>query len=119
MVVDDMSTSRALIVQALEEIGIRNVSTASGGVEAIGALTVSPVHLVISDFNMPGIDGLGLLEKLRMSPTTSRIGFIIVTGRMDSAMVSKGQKLNLNNIISKPFSVVDMRACIEKVVGRL
>jgi len=67
MVVDDMSTSRALITQALEELAIRHVSSSADAVAALQALAKSPVHLVISDVNMPGMDGLGLLRELRQT----------------------------------------------------
>jgi len=58
MVVDDMSTSRGLITQALEAFGVRNVSTAENGADALELLAKSPVHMVISDYNMPNMDGL-------------------------------------------------------------
>ena len=119
MVVDDMSTSRGLILQALETIGIAHVSAASGGQEAFDALRQAPVHLVISDFNMPGMDGIELLQLLRQNNATQRAGFIIVTGRNDPQILARGQPLGLNNLIEKPFTPVEMRKCIERVVGRL
>ncbi len=64
MVVDDTSVSRALIVDALDQMGVRGVVIAKDGATALQALTTKPVHLVISDMNMPGLDGLGLLKAL-------------------------------------------------------
>ncbi len=119
MVVDDMSTSRALISQALEEIGIWKYSAENDGTSALEKLVAQPVHLVISDFNMPRMDGLQLLEALRLNRTTQRIGFILVTGRADRTVLERGQKLGLNNFIKKPFTTSGMKACIERVVGRL
>ena len=75
MVVDDMSISRALITQSLEEIGVKNVGTESDPKAALGKLAAQPVHLVISDMNMPGMSGLDLLDALRHNRTTQRIGF--------------------------------------------
>ncbi|MFV2033751.1 MAG: response regulator [Halocynthiibacter sp.] len=119
MVVDDMSTSRGLILQALEAIGVNHVTSASGGQDAIDAIRVSPVHLVISDFNMPGMDGIQLLERIRQDCATQRLGFIIVTGRADQQILIRGQPLGLNNLIEKPFSAIEMKTCIERVGGRL
>ena len=119
MVVDDMSTSRALITQALDWMGIRNYQTQNDGAAALAQLTRQPCHLVISDYNMPAMDGLALLQNLRQHAATRGIGFILVTGRADKAMVQRGQQLGMNNFIQKPFEPPAMRSCIEQVVGRL
>lgn len=119
MVVDDMTVSRGLLEQALDEIGIRNVVFEREGASALRRLAASPVHLVISDFNMPGMDGLGLLEGLRSNKSTQRIGFILVTGKPDREVLVRGQKLGMNNYLAKPFSTQALRVCIEKVVGPL
>ena len=119
MVVDDMSTSRGLITQALDDIGIFNVQTENDGKSALGRLVKSPVHLVLSDLNMPGLDGLGLLRALRQHPPTQKIGFILVTGSPNKELIQTAQKLGLNNMIKKPFTAESMKQCIERVVGRL
>jgi len=119
MVVDDMSVSRALIVQALEWMGIRNIVTENDGDSAFRTLSARPVHLVISDYNMPGADGLALLKGLRLNQSTQKIGFILVTGRADKQVLQQGQSLGMNNYITKPFEPQAMKSCIERVVGRL
>ncbi|GHD99348.1 chemotaxis protein CheY [Defluviimonas sp. 20V17] len=119
MVVDDMSTSRGLLMQALDELGIRQVDYAADGRNALTKLAANPVHLVISDYNMPQMDGLHLLKALRENRTTSRIGFILVTGRADREIIETGQRLGMNNFLRKPFSTQQMRACIQAVVGAL
>lgn len=118
-VVDDMSTSRALITQALDWMGISNYNTQNDGAEALNFLTKQPSHLVISDYNMPGMDGLTLLQGLRQHAVTQAVGFILVTGRADQSIVTRGQQLGMNNFIQKPFEPGAMKACIEQVVGRL
>lgn len=119
MVVDDMSTSRGLITQALDSFGIRNVSTSENGVDALKALASRPVHLVISDYNMPQMDGLQLLQHLRSSPKTKGVGFILITGRAEQQIIDHGKKLGMNNYLKKPFEQSGLRSCIEAVVGRL
>lgn len=119
MVVDDMGVSRGLLVQAIEEMGIWKNQAENDGRAALAKLVADPVHLVLSDYNMPGMDGLELLAALRQNKSTSRIGFILVTGNPTADIVSRGKALGLNNIIKKPFSTASMKQCIESVVGRL
>lgn len=119
MVVDDMSTSRGILTQCLDELGIEKYEVENNGQAALSKLVASPVHLVLSDYNMPGMDGLGLLQSLRQTPVTSRIGFILVTGKPTPEIISTGQKLGMNNMIKKPFTTATMKQCIESVVGRL
>lgn len=119
MVVDDMAVSRGLVTQALEEIGVWNVLTESSGQAALNKIVANPVHLVLSDFNMPGMDGLGLLQALRQNRSTQQIGFILITGNPTPQMVEKGRALGLNNLVKKPFTTASLKQCIEMVVGRL
>jgi two-component system chemotaxis response regulator CheY len=119
MIVDDMSVSRALIAQSLDEIGIKHYATENDAKVALGKLAANPVHLVISDMNMPGMSGLQLLRALRSAKTTQRIGFILITGTPSPDIVKEGQQLGLNNLIRKPFTSATVKAAIESVVGKL
>lgn len=119
MVADDTSVSRALITDALDQIGIRNIAVARDGSQALNMLMTKPAHLVISDMHMPGLDGLALLKSLREFKPTSRIGFILVTGSADKTLVMRGRQFGLNNYLEKPFTVASMKAAIEAVVGKL
>ncbi len=119
MVVDDMSTSRGLITQALDAFGVRNVATAENGKQALQTLAAKPAHLVISDYNMPEMDGLQLLHYLRATPKTKGVGFVLITGRAEQQIIDHGKKLGMNNYLKKPFEPNDLRNCIEAVVGKL
>ena len=119
MIVDDMSVSRALIAQSLDEIGIKHYATENDAKVALGKLAANPVHLVISDMNMPGMSGLQLLRALRSAKTTQRIGFILITGTPSQEILREGQQLGLNNLIRKPFTSATVRTAIESVVGKL
>lgn len=119
LVVDDMATSRGLILNALDSFGITNVEYAENGLTAMQQIKKSPVHLVISDYNMPEMDGLRLLQHLRHDPATKGTGFILITGRADAQIVGTGKQLGMNNFLKKPFTPVEMRDCIEAVVGKL
>lgn len=119
MIVDDMGVSRGLLIQAIEEMGIWKNQAENDGRAAFAKLVADPVHLVLSDYNMPGMDGLELLKALRQNRSTARIGFILVTGNPTPDLVAKGKELGVNNIIKKPFTTESMKKCIESVVGRL
>lgn len=119
MVVDDMSTSRGLILQALDGFCLRNVQYASDGPSALSSLATRPVHLVISDYNMPSMTGLELLAALRKDAKLARVGFILITGKADREIIDTGKRLGMNNFIKKPFEPKDLLVTIEAVVGRL
>jgi two-component system chemotaxis response regulator CheY len=118
-VVDDTAVSRGLLVNALEEIGIRHIEVFKNGAEALEHLKKRPRHLVISDFNMPQLDGLGLLEGLRGYEPTARIGFVLVTGRSDATLIERGKKFHMNNYLEKPVDAPKMKHCIEAIVGSI
>lgn len=119
MVVDDMPTSRGLIVQSLEEMKVWNNTTENNGQSALETIAKKPVHLVLSDMNMPVMNGLELLAKLRANNATKGVGFILITGKPTADIVAKGRALGMNNMIKKPFTTQQLRACIEQVVGKL
>jgi len=119
MVVDDMPTSRGLIVQSLEEMKIWNNTTENNGQSALEKLTKQPVHLVLSDMNMPVMNGIELLRCLRANRATKGVGFILVTGKPTPELVATGRSLGMNNMIKKPFTTDQLKACIEQVVGPL
>ncbi|MCU0910824.1 MAG: response regulator [Rhodobacteraceae bacterium] len=119
MVVDDMTVSRGLVTQALNEMGVWNVDAETSARTALTRLAANPVHLVLSDYNMPGMDGLQLLEGLRTNRSTSRIGFILVTGTPTPELIDQGRRLGLNNMVKKPFTTASLKQSIEAVVGRL
>lgn len=119
MVVDDMSTSRGLILQALDSFGVQHVQSAADGASAMATLAKAPVHLVISDFNMPGMNGLELLKSLRSNAKLAKVGFILITGKPERSMIETGRTLGMNNFVTKPFEAKDLLKAIEAVVGRL
>jgi len=119
LVVDDMAVSRGLLTQALDQLRIDNYRYVGNGQEAIDFLNKTPVHLVISDYNMPVMDGLGLLKTIRTTAALAKLGFIMVTGSEDNSLIQKGAALGMNNFLRKPFDATGLQHCIEKVFGRL
>lgn len=119
LVVDDQLTMRALIRSALQEIGFRDIADAGDGEEGLKSLLSRPAQLVISDFNMPKLDGLGLLRAVRAHDGTKKAAFIMLTGRADKDLVQRAIQFGVNNYITKPFSPAQLRQKIEEVFGAL
>jgi two-component system chemotaxis response regulator CheY len=119
MIVDDMTTSRMLIRSALEELGITQVIFAVDGEQALKALMVQPVPLVISDYNMPKLDGVSLLRALRAYAPTSKCAFIMMTGKGDNELIAKTKPYGVSGFLAKPFTTETVKRHIEGVIGRL
>jgi len=119
MVVDDTSVSRLLLVDGLNEIGIKNIALAGDGEQALQLMMTNPCHIVFSDMNMPKLNGLQLLKALREYAPTRQCCFILVTGKGDRAMIEEGKKFGLNNFLAKPFTPATLKGAVEAVVGKL
>lgn len=118
-VVDDQLTIRSLVQVALNSIGITDVRLFSGASEALEKLRANPVHILFSDFNMPGMDGLELLRVIRSEDQFSKLVFILLTGRADKELVQRAIQLGANNFLVKPFTGAQLKSKIEQVVGPL
>lgn len=119
LVVDDQLTIRALVRSGLQQIGITQVDEAPDGEEALQALIARPVHMVITDYNLPKLDGLGLLRAIRAHPPIAKTGVIMLTGRADADLVKRAVQFGVNNYLVKPFTVATLKQKIEAVVGTL
>lgn len=119
IVVDDQMSMRSLIRTGLQQVGIIDVREYGTGEEAFNAMKAQPPHLIISDFNMPGWDGLTLLRTLRANPATRNCGFILLTGRADVDLVKRAIQFGANNYMVKPFTVATLKGKIEQIFGAL
>lgn len=119
LIVDDQLTSRALIRDGLQQLGITDIEMAADGEQALKMMLQRPVHLVISDLNMPKLDGLGFLRAVRANPPTKNAAFIMLTGRGDREMIETAVKCGVNNYLVKPFTQPSLKGAIEAVMGRL
>jgi len=119
VVVDDQLTMRALVRSGLQQIGITQVREFSGAAEALQNLAVQTTHMVISDFNMPDVDGLEFLRRMRADARFQNTAFILLTGRADKELVTRALQSGANNYLVKPFTVGVLKSKIEQVVGAL
>ena len=119
LVVDDQNSVRQMTRLTLGQLGINFVHEAENGVQAMETASLQPLDLVISDYNMPEMDGLGLLRAIRGHPTARKLPFILLTGRGDRELVMKAAQAGVNNYLVKPFTPAILREKIEQVMGKL
>lgn len=119
MVVDDQASMRAMIRRALQDFGFKDVRDKADPVEALSAVRSDRVHLIISDYNMPEMDGLQLLEAVRKDPVIGKTVFIMLTGSSDREIVQRAAALGVNNYVVKPFAPAALKEKIERVFGEL
>ncbi len=79
LVVDDFSTMRRIVRNLLKELGFNNVDEAEDGADALNKLRAGPIDFVISDWNMPNMDGLALLQNIRADSALAALPVLMVT----------------------------------------
>lgn len=119
LIVDDQNSVRQMTRITLEELGIRTIHEAENGKDAFQTATLQPIDLIISDYNMPEMDGLALLRAVRGHQALRKLPFILLTGRGDRELVVKAAQAGVNNYLVKPFTTPILREKIEQVLGKL
>jgi len=119
LTVDDQRSIRALVMNGLQDLGVKRMIEAENGQHALHILKHNPVHLVISDLNMPIMDGLQLLAAVRKDPALKSTAFIMLTSRGEVDLVKQAVQLGVNNYLTKPFALGMLRKKIEAVLGPL
>ena len=119
LVVDDSATIRATIRNELAQMGYLNVREAMDGVDAIEKLTTAeqkiPFALVISDWNMPNMTGVELLEKVRENFSLAKLPFILLTSENEVNQVATAISLNVSGYIIKPLGKGILKQKLEAV----
>ncbi|WP_432453175.1 MULTISPECIES: response regulator [unclassified Agarivorans] len=105
LVVDDSQTARRHISKVLENIGIRQVLVAEHGQQALALLEQHPVDLVITDYNMPVMDGAALIESLRQHPRFCDIPALMVTSENNGAKLDGVRQSGVSALVDKPFDI--------------
>jgi two-component system chemotaxis response regulator CheY len=119
LVADDQRMMRELVRSVLTDLGCRQVTECSDGAHAMRMLEGRSVNLIISDMNMPNMDGLEFLQAVRAHPTLSKTAFIMLTSRAETALVRRAIDLGVNNYVIKPFNAATLKGKIEAVLGPL
>jgi len=96
-----------------------SVLTAFDGAEAIRLLRAEPLDLLVSDIQMPGMDGLALLAEVRREPALARLPVIFMTARDDRASVRNGMTSGADDYLTKPFSTEELIQAMDARLRRL
>lgn len=116
MTVDDSRTMRDMVTYTLKEAGY-NVLEAEDGKEAMGVLTANKADVVITDLNMPNMDGISLIKNLRATPNYRATPILMLTTEADEAKKNAGREAGATGWIVKPFNPEKLLAVVKKVSG--
>lgn len=103
LVVDDSKLARKVITRVLGNLGIQHIDQAEDGAQAINLLKERDFDLIVTDYNMPEVNGLELAEHVRDSETHSHIPVLMVTSEANDAHLSHVAQSGVNAITDKPF----------------
>ncbi len=117
LVVDDFATMRKIIKNILTQLGFKNILEADDGTTALEVLKKEKVDLIISDWNMPKMNGLELLKTVKNDPNLKDIVFIMVTAEAQKDNVIEAIRHGVNQYIVKPFTPETLKEKLEKVLG--
>lgn len=120
LVVDDFKTMRKLVMSALAGLGLTKVVEAEDGADAVplvesAAQTGDPFGLIVSDWNMPRMQGIDLLRAVRANPATAKTPFLMVTAEADQKNIVEALTVGVSNYIVKPFSPATFAEKIQAV----
>ncbi len=118
LVVDDSSTTRSLISSQLSEIGDYEIQEAATGFEALKMLPAGKVDLIITDINMPDINGLELISFVRENPIYRDIPTVIISTEDSAEDRKRGMELGAEEYIVKPFTAGELREAVERVLKK-
>lgn len=119
LLVEDSSTTRSMIRATLEEIEGLSFEEASTGFEALKALPTQSFDLIITDINMPDINGFELINFVKNHPSYRNIPLLIVSTEGSEEDKRRGMELGVSDYITKPFNPENLRKIVKKTLGLL
>jgi two-component system, chemotaxis family, chemotaxis protein CheY len=117
LIVEDSATTRALIRAVIDEIGEFETLEASSGFEALKMLPQQQYDLIITDINMPDINGLELISFIRNNPRFIQLPIVIVSTERSEEDKKRGMALGATAYVTKPFKSFELQEIIKKAIG--
>jgi two-component system chemotaxis response regulator CheY len=119
LVVDDFSTMRRIVHNLLKEIGYSNVEEAEDGVVALRKLESGVFDFILTDWNMPNMDGLTLLQRVRANPNLTNLPVLMVTAEAKKENILLAAQNGANGYIVKPFTATTLSAKLAIIFAKL
>src|SRR6187399_831289 len=116
LVVDDFSTMRRIIKNFLNDLGYTNIVEADDGKTALPKLKAGEVDFLITDWNMPGMQGLELLRLVRGDPATKKLPVLMVTAEAKREQIVEAAQAGVNGYVVKPFTAATLKEKIDKIL---
>lgn len=115
LVVDDFSTMRRIVRNLLKELGFGNVDEAEDGAIALQKLKAGGFDFVISDWNMPNMDGLALLQSIRADESLKKLPVLMVTAEAKKENIVAAAQAGANGYVVKPFTAATLDEKLNKI----
>ncbi len=119
LIVDDFSTMRRIIKNLLRDLGFNDTTEADDGQTALPLLKSGKFDFLVTDWNMPGMDGLTLLKTVRADENLKDMPVLMVTAEAKREQIVVAAQAGVNGYIVKPFTAVTLKEKIEKIFERL
>ncbi|QOL15145.1 chemotaxis response regulator CheY [Dickeya dianthicola] len=119
LVVDDFSTMRRIVRNLLKELGFNNVDEAEDGADALNKLRSGGFDFVISDWNMPNMDGLELLQAIRADGSLSKLPVLMVTAEAKKENIIAAAQAGASGYVVKPFTAATLEEKLSKIFEKL
>ncbi len=119
LVVDDFSTMRRIIRNLLKELGFTNVEEAEDGASALNKLQSGRFEFVVTDWNMPNMSGLQLLENIRKDPNLKHLPVLMVTAEAKRENIVAAAQCGASGYIVKPFTASTLEEKLNKIFEKL
>ncbi|KXI27946.1 MULTISPECIES: chemotaxis response regulator CheY [Paraglaciecola] len=119
LVVDDFSTMRRIIKNLLKDLGFTNIQEADDGNTALPMLQQGDFDFVVTDWNMPGMQGIDLLRAIRANPNLKHIPVLMVTAEAKKEQIVAAAQAGVNGYVIKPFTAATLKEKLAKIFERL
>ncbi|MBE9503914.1 MAG: chemotaxis response regulator CheY [Proteobacteria bacterium] len=117
LVVDDFSTMRRILKNMLKQLGYENTDEAEDGNQALNKIKSGSYDFIVTDWNMPNLDGLELCKAVRADAATKDIPILFVTAEAQKENVVTAVQAGASNYIVKPFTAEVLKEKMEKIFG--
>ena len=119
LVVDDFSTMRRIIKNLLKDLGFANIQEADDGSTALPMLQQGDFDFVVTDWNMPGMQGIDLLRAIRADDKLKHLPVLMVTAEAKKEQIVAAAQAGVNGYVVKPFTAATLKEKLDKIFERL